>query len=231
MSRRRKAVAAQGEHLKSDLPETHQLAGLFEEIIERCNVLRFGTTLTRKDEPDVEIPSFEELLKLAAAARRDGYPTSRSESGGAIVKVGDDGVVTIVTREATGPRVSDPTGETATGDRIVDPIKIHLQSCIRGLTGALGDLRMATTAQQRATQYAEVGPGEPRCTSCERIGEWTDVYRGERCQWCHKFWLLWRVEVPIDILRAHHAGRKITTQMVQEALKPPKRLKAKAGRR
>lgn len=200
-----------------EVPEPQHLAGIFAELRERIDTLERGTVLRRKGEPDVEIPAFGELVKLAAAARRDGYPASSAaeKSGTGQGDLDEEGF-------HVAP-ISDPTGELATAERIIDPIKVHLKTVIRGLTSALGDLRMACTAQASGSQYAEIGPGEARCESCARIGEWSDVYRSERCRWCYDFWLKWRRDAPIDLLRMRiKEGKRITAQMEREAFMPSK---------
>lgn len=207
------------QNLGIEVPEAKQYFEMYDEINQLVDILRNGTTIKRKGEPDIEVPALENLIRLAAAARRDGFPTS-SMRGSSRSSVLDEDKMPIAP-------VSDPTGELAAGERIVDPIKNHLKTVMRGLTGALGDLRMAKTAQYQASQYAEVEVGEPRCRSCEAIDEWSDVYRGERCRFCYGFWNIHHREPPAEILRAHHAGRKITAQMVREAFMPPKIKKAK----
>lgn len=205
-----------GRKLGIEVPEQKQYFEMYDEIRDLVKVLESGTVIRRKGEPDVEIPGLSELIRLASAARRDGFPTSSSlEGGSASSRYDEDGF-------AVAP-VSDPTGELVAGERIVDPIKVHLKSVMRGLTGALGDLRMAKAALVASSQYAEVGPGEPRCRACERIGEWSTIYRGELCRWCYDFWQRWHRQPPIDLLKARlKEGKRITSQMEREAFMPSK---------
>ncbi len=195
--------------------ESAQYVAMYAEIEELVGTLRSGTTIKRKGEADIDIPGFEELIRLAAAARRDGFPTQSMRGSSRSSVLDEDGF-------AVAP-VSDPTGELASGDRIVDPIKEHLRSVMRGLTDAVGALRTARGALVKSSQYAEIGPGEPRCASCARLNEWGTVYRSERCRWCYEFWLRWKRDPPIDLLRARlKEGKRITTQMEREAFMPSK---------
>jgi hypothetical protein len=195
--------------------ESDRLADIFAEVRERIDALERGTVIKHKGEPDIEIPSLEELVRLAAAARRDGFPT-QSMRGSSRSTVLDEDKMPIAP-------ISDPTGELASAEgRIVDPIKAHLQRVMRGLTGAVGDLRMASAAMVSSSQYVDVGLGEPRCASCARINEWATVHRSERCRWCYDFWLRWRRDPPIELLRDRRDGKRITSHMEREAFMPPK---------
>lgn len=202
------------QKLGIEVPERQQLAGVCAEIRELVDAIENGTVLKRKGEPDVEIPGAHALIRLAAAARRDGFPTSSMQGSSRSSVLDEDGF-------AVAP-ISDPTGELAAGERIVDPIKVHLKSMMRGLTDAQGALRTAKFSLIQSSQYAEVGVGEARCSECERIGEWSDVFRDGRCSWCYKFWLIWKRDPPIEILKARKDGRKITRQIVIEAFAPSK---------
>lgn len=205
------------QKLGIEVLEDAQYERQFREIRELLDVLENGTTLKRKNEPDVEVPPFRDVIRLAAAARRDGFPTSSSfEGGSASSRYDEDGF-------AVAP-VGDPTGELATSEHLIDPIKDHLKTVVSGLNTMLGGGRSAKWALIQSSQYAEVGPGEPRCRSCERIGEWSNIYRGELCRWCYDFTARWKGRaVPIDLLRARlKEGKRITTSMEKEAFMPSK---------
>lgn len=54
------------------------------------------------------------------------------------------------------------------------------------------------------------------CISCFRIKQWSPISRTRRCRFCSD----WAGahhgdEPPIAILRAHHAGRRITTRLIE----------------
>ena len=202
--------------LDTEVPEHHQFIDIFREIRKAIDDLESGVEVKLDDGSKVRTPSLEQFLSLAAAAIRDGYPTQSMRGSSSRSTVLDEDKRAI-------PPISDPTGElVAAKTKIADPIYGHARSVLRGLTDALGDLRMSRAALITGSQYAEAQDGSARCSSCARIGEWSDAYRGDRCTWCHKFWLMWRREPPIDILKAHHEGRRITPQMVKDAFAPPK---------
>ncbi len=52
------------------------------------------------------------------------------------------------------------------------------------------------------------------CRSCLRVGERSPRHRGELCRWCYQFQAGEGFLVPVDIVEAHAAGRKVTEQMI-----------------
>jgi hypothetical protein len=51
--------------------------------------------------------------------------------------------------------------------------------------------------------------------SCHRIHTWSPIHRTRRCRWCWDWAATHESDdPPIDILRAHHQGRRITTRLV-----------------
>lgn len=165
-------------------------------------------------------PSVRQLMALARAASGDGFPR-RSMGGGAPATVFDEAGDAM-------PPISDPTGELATADSpIADPIRHNVDSVIRGLTGALGDLRRARSSLIKASQHADVRPLEPGCSVHEVIGVFKEVFRDGRCRWCYKFWLAEKRDAPPELVRAHDQAIRITPAMVKAALMQPKHRKLK----
>jgi hypothetical protein len=54
------------------------------------------------------------------------------------------------------------------------------------------------------------------CVSCARAKTWSPISRTRRCRWCSDWATAHQGDdPPIAILRAHHAGRRITTRLVE----------------
>lgn len=207
-----------------------QVVGMIDEMVEALNGLKYGALITVYDEvtgaakqAKERTPSVVYLLSLLSAARRDGYRTNSMPSGGAGSVLDDQGMPM--------PPLSDPTGELATADdRIIDPIRHNGDAVFRGLTGALGDLRMALGSLIKIAQQTQTFPGEPGCVNCAQIGRFEEVTRGVRCRWCHDFWLAQKVDAPLELLQARADGKKITQQMIDQALQPARFGRTKAKR-
>lgn len=206
---------------RRDLSGT-QVMAMLDEMADAIEDFRHGALVMAYDDtghpkPNRErTPNVARLLELMRAATRDGYRTS-SRPGGAPASVLDE-------RGDPMPPLSDPTGELATADsRIIDPIRYNGESVFRGLGGALGDLRMARAALVKLAQTLTTDPGEPGCAVHSRIGSWEAVHKNGRCRWCYDFWLAEGQDPPTDLLDARAAGRRITRQMVEDALRKPKK--------
>lgn len=209
--------------LEIDIPADHQFAEIFAEARSIIDDLERGAQVVLQTEEGRRVtrqtPSLEQFLLLAAAAMRDGYPTASMQGSTRSTVLDEDGHAI--------PPLSDPVGELVAGEKIIDPIKAHAQSVLRGLTGALGDLRLARGALVKGSTYAKMHPGKPGCKSHVRLGRWVEVYRDERCNWCYKHRLVWGDDPPLDILRMKDAGRIITDAMIREALAPSRQPKKK----
>lgn len=201
--------------LDIEVPEDQTMAQMFAEAHQALDDLEHG--VARRDEEghvlERTTPSLMSFLGLAAAAVRTGYPTSsmRESSGASVL---DD-------EKRPMPPISDPTGERAIGEKIVDPIRVHAQNTLRGFTGGLGDLRNARSALLTGSGYATTNPGEPGCETHARVlGRWAEVYKDGRCSWCREFWLNHRRDPPPEILKKHDDGDRITKPMIDAALAP-----------
>lgn len=121
-------------------------------------------------------------------------------------------------RGAGGP--PDPTGSEA-AERVEDNDEdlVRWRELLMDLDVAVTYLRRlpkvladATPAQQHPDRL-EVG-----CRVCSRPGKPEPIYRSERCQWCYRFWLDWKVDVPPAILKKRREGRTVTEQMIRAEL-------------
>ena len=65
---------------------------------------------------------------------------------------------------------------------------------------------------------------EDWCVSCIRIAKCSPRARGELCRWCDDFTRTEHARPPVKLVKLHHEGRRITQQMVDDALgrKPKK---------
>ena len=201
--------------MKTDLPDGDQLSGIFAELRSIIDDLEKGAVIEVQGDDGKKIhfrsPSAGQFLGLAAAAMRDGFPTSSMQGGGGPSTTLDEDGHAI-------PPLSDPTGELATSDKIVDPIKIHAATVLRGLTGALGDLRVSRGSLIQGSKSGKIKPGKPACVSHARIGRFVDVYRDERCNWCYRFRLSENDDPPVDLLEIKDRDGRVTTRQVKESL-------------
>jgi hypothetical protein len=193
------------------LPLNGQLRDMLDEMRKALDDLESGTRLPGEHEGKCT-PNVYQMIGLLSAIRRDGRPGSSrfGKTGHANVK--DENGVPI-------PPRSDPTGEAAVDpgtDR--DPVYGHIQAIVDGITTAVGSLRKARTEMILGSQYAELRPPEPGCSSCERIGSWVPAEDNGRCRWCYDFWLAEGCDPTIWLLQERAAGKRITQPMVNQAL-------------
>lgn len=57
------------------------------------------------------------------------------------------------------------------------------------------------------------------CSSCLRIGKCSPRHRGDRCRWCYDFQSNYKREPPIELVRDHHEGRRISEERIKDALR------------
>lgn len=214
--------------MRNTIPTGDILERLLAELAETVECLGRGAPFTVQDakgkKRQVRSPSFEQVMRLLAAARRDGYRTQRLDVGAPSTVLDDEG--------HPMPPLSDPTGELAASDaKVVDPVRYLGEDALRGVTGALGDLRMVRNALISCSKFFDTNPGEPGCSSHARIDMWVPVEDNGRCRWCYDFWRAEGIDPPAELLKARADGKRITRQMVEEALRPRKRGKGKRGRR
>lgn len=64
--------------------------------------------------------------------------------------------------------------------------------------------------------------GDDWCFSCWRDNRYCEPVANGRyaryCRWCGEFYAAYRVVPPLELIKARHAGRRITTAMVERAL-------------
>lgn len=209
------------------LPSNDDLNRKFTELRQILHDLECGFRVTSHSTSGGSgtrsAPPMIDLLRTLGAARTDGYRTSTRPMAGTPSTVYDE------EGHAMPPR-SDPTGETAISEsRVTDPMRVQLDSAWRGVTGALGDLRMSRNAIIRASEGVEEDAGEPGCECHAEIGVFMEVHVGTRCRWCWNFWRVEGTNPPPDLLRMKDRGVRITQRMVAEALRPRK-VKAKSRR-
>ena len=69
--------------------------------------------------------------------------------------------------------------------------------------------------KEHHAKLATVGRDE-FCSSCLRIKQCVVRYRGDLCRWCYDFQAAEQRLPAVELLQAHHDGRKITTTMVRQ---------------
>ena len=131
---------------------------------------------------------------------RDGYPRSSAPDAGH--GTGGDPVGNIVVL-----RIDHPEGD-------------HLGSAHTDLLNNLHEARRLLE-QAESTGRRALPPTIPisddGCVSCARIKRWSPIHRGRRCRWCGD----WNAsqgggDPPIDILHAHHDGRRVTVRLADQ---------------
>ena len=211
-------------------PGSRQLSEMLDEIRSAVGALERGFEIEVKDDQGrtsrVWTPTAVQLLDMTRAAKRDGYRANTrydTEASETAVRDEDGKAVPV-------PRISDPTGELASSQqKVTDPIWIHAESLLRGISGALGDLRMARGALFNSTKYVDTSPAEPGCSSHERVGEWIPVEDNGRCRWCYDFWLAEGQDPTPELLELRAQGKRITQAMVEQALRPKKKKSKRAA--
>jgi hypothetical protein len=156
-------------------------------------------TLTHIEQLTARLRTLEPVLRHRAEdTALDGYPR-QSGSGGA----GTDG---------------DPVG-TIVALRIDHPARdvlVHTHTdVVTKLHQARRLLEQAESAGRRALPPAPTANLDDGCISCARIKTWSPITRTRRCRWCSDWAYTHHGDDPaIDILRAHHEGRRITTHLI-----------------
>jgi hypothetical protein len=67
-------------------------------------------------------------------------------------------------------------------------------------------------------------PGAPGCRSCARTEghngpRFVEVHYKDRCRWCYDFNRVYKTDPPVELVEAHHAGKRITERMVLVSLR------------
>lgn len=164
-----------------------------------------------------------ELVRQARRRTRDGYRTSVRPRAGGASSVLDD-------QDVPMPPVPDPVGELVVADADADPVRRCARQLAAWLISAIDDLAAARQAVLDAQPPLVVVHDDPGCvshgrfTGKDRRPLWVPVEEGRtRCSWCHDWWLAHSADPAEPILRAHDAGRRITTKLVKELLRDERR--------
>lgn len=157
-------------------------------------------TLTQIEQLTARLRILEPTLRHRAEdTALDGYPRQSGPGAG----IGGDG---------------DPVGTTV-ALRIDHPQADHLGHAHRTVTTKLHAARRLLEEAESVGRQALPPPTsqilDDGCASCARIKTWSPIHRTRRCQWCADWARSHGGEdPPVDILRAHHQGRRITTRLV-----------------
>lgn len=77
----------------------------------------------------------------------------------------------------------------------------------------------ATPDEQRAAALTTLDPAD-WCANCLRIAKCAPRHRGDLCRWCYDFKTANRHRLPpLELLRMHHEGRRITEDRIKDALR------------
>jgi hypothetical protein len=119
---------------------------------------------------------------------------------------------------AGGHGHGDPVGTTV-ALRLDHPQADHLGHAHRQVLGKLDQARRLLEEAESTGRQALPPPTrqvlDDGCVSCARIKTWSPIHRTRRCRWCAD----WArnhggEDPPIDILRRHADGRRITVRFV-----------------
>jgi hypothetical protein len=157
-------------------------------------------TFAQIEQLTARIRTLEHTLRLRATdTGLDGYACQSGAGGG-------------------GSGHGDPVG-IIVALRLDHPHRDVLGHAHRQLLSGLDQARRILEQTESAARQALPPPTrqalDDGCTSCGRIKAWSPIHRTRRCQWC----MDWARnhggdDPPIDILRTHHQGRRITTRLV-----------------
>lgn len=201
-------------------PDGRQAEQLITELIDNLTTLRDGLEPTK--ERPIRLLPVSHIFELANSRIGDGWARSVRPSNGTSTVTDDLG--------QPMPPLSDPVGEqAATNADGNDGVRRHADTILRGLNGALGDIRMAVGAASHITPpKQDPTPDEPECTNHANAGLHNEPTRsGDRCRWCYDFWLAQGVDAPAELLIARYQGKRITPGLVTEALAPSRKPKAR----
>lgn len=143
------------------------------------------------------------LRRSAADSNLDGYP--RQSGGGGSSGGGHGDPVGMI----VALRIDHPHR---------DPLAYAHAAVVANLHEARRLLEEAESLGRRtlpSARSASAAAFDDGCVSCARIKTWSPIHRTRRCHWCSDWaYAHGGEDPPIDILRAHHQGRRITTRLV-----------------
>lgn len=183
-------------------PDERQLRELLAELDSIRADIELG--ILDRSKPDGKRWSLSafDLMARARLRTRDGFPASNGGGGGGASKKGGDYGGGVVPSLALA-------GDTNTDRQHWDRLLLRLQLMLTNGRHAVQELAAATPAQ-RHPDRPEFG-----CRICSRPGKPEPIYRAERCEWCYRFWLLWKADAPDAILKLRREGKRITEQAIR----------------
>lgn len=191
------------------------------------------------------LSGIEGSLTALHDANGAGYPTKAS---GAASSPG-----TIVGRYIDGPEDDSRSTTLTLPERIMDHAQQHrpdpADSDLAQLSKAAADLRRASTralnvlakyqrAVPRHTPKADIETPDDWCRSCHRNNQHHtpvslrptgEAYYVGLCRWCGDFRKAHKYDVPLEVLRVRHQGKRVTLQLI-DTHKPLKGSKRKGKR-
>lgn len=183
----------------STRPDFRQLREMLAELRSAADDFEFG--ILDRSKPDGKRWSLtaEQLMERAKAATR-----AEKSGGGGTPSYGRDG-----SRNGPTPAQAMTVSEER---RQWNEWNLDVQVAVTYLRRAVDLLAAATPAQQHPDR-PELG-----CRVCSRPGKPEPIYRAERCQWCYRFWLDWKVDVPEPILKLRREGKPVTENAIRLVL-------------
>lgn len=182
----------------STRPDRHQVEGMIDELRSIADAMELGL-LDPERKQRWSLTAFD-LLARAAIRRRHKVAVERTQR--------------------RGRGYADPTSAVAT--EALDDDDPELKAWRDWLTDVEVMLtygRHALMLQDRSTP-AQQRPDkpEPGCRVCSRPGKPEPIYRAERCQWCYRFWLDWKVDAPEPILKLRRQGKPVSENAIRSAI-------------
>jgi hypothetical protein len=171
----------------------------------------------RPSTPTQTADTLTQIEQLAARLRLL-EPTVRQRAG----TTGRDGYPPMSGPDAGHGRGGDPVGNLV-ALRLDHPRGDILAAAHTDLLSKIHEARRLLEQAESAGRQAlppVTNLTDDGCVSCARIRRWSPIHRGRRCRWCGD----WTAsqgggDPPIDILHAHHDGRRVTVRLVQTILR------------
>ena len=187
-------------------PDRGQVEGMIAELRSIADAMELGL-LDPERKRRWSLTAFD-LLSRAAIRRRHKV----GERPGTQRRGGEEG----------GLWYSDPAGSEATslvGGDSHDPDLKAWKDWLQDVEVMLTYGRHALTLQDKATpDQQRPDKLEPCCRVCSRPKKPEPIYRAERCQWCYRFWLDWKVDAPEPILKLRRVGKVVTENAIRAAI-------------
>lgn len=201
-------------------PDERQLAEIFRELRSGIDDLEKGIEDRANQNGRRWSLTAGQVVAEGRGSQRDGFP----RTGDAKKPLPRGNRPPDPDPEADGGHTAygDTVGGIATARDAPEVVRAHdllrsIELMRSAKNAAVQVLVDATPAQQHPDR-----PDLDSCRVCSRAGHPVPVYRtsgaDERCEWCLRFWLLWQVDVPADILKLRHQGKRVTENAIRAAL-------------